>query len=146
MKKTKEIEKKKMIIDEASMAYILSRERATLWRVILFKEDRRTGVFSINLILSGIYLYQFLDFNVLYIVLIVTGNPSPQIRWLKDSQVLNSTTSRVVESDHIRYIESTVTVKQLQRSDLHNQITCEGRNNNMRPPLMATVQVDMNCK
>ena len=75
-----------------------------------------------------------------------TGDPSPKIRWLKDSYPLNNTVSNFVEKGSERYVQSTVIVKRLQRSDLHNQMTCEGRNNDIKPPLVATVQIDMNCK
>lgn len=77
---------------------------------------------------------------------IITGDPVPHIRWLKDSHPLNTSTSSTIEKDNLGYISSTAIVKRLQRSDLHSQITCEGRNNDLVSPLVATVQIDMNCK
>lgn len=71
------------------------------------------------------------------------GQPLPYITWYKDSQLLNNSISSVLK-DGGPCVLSTVTVKRLQRTDLNSQLTCEGRNNNLRPPLTAFVQIDMN--
>lgn len=68
------------------------------------------------------------------------------MNWYKNSRLLNNTVINVVEKDSSCYVESIVVIKRLQRSDLHSQLTCEGRNNYIKPALTATVEIDMNCK
>lgn len=66
--------------------------------------------------------------------------------WYKNAELLSNVTVNTTHKDGQIYVQSTVSLKRLQRSDLHSQLTCAASNTHLKGPLTAVVQVDMNCK
>ena len=90
---------------------------------------------------------------------VLGGRPSPAVTWWRDHALLDTsyhTETRWGQSKDIhkpmpfiwcRYkVVNELTVRNLQRSDLHSILTCQAVNNNASVPVSTSVKLDLTCE
>lgn len=75
--------------------------------------------------------------------IIVSGKPSPTIKWWRGERLVDSIETR---SGFENVRKNQLIVRGLQRSDQHAVFTCQASNNNISQPVSATTAVEIFCK
>ncbi|XP_063232166.1 nephrin-like [Bacillus rossius redtenbacheri] len=71
------------------------------------------------------------------------GRPLPSVRWWREEGLVDSTDAVSAYQD-VKH--NVLTVKRLERSDLHARYTCQASNNNISQPVSASVVIDIYFK
>ncbi|CAB3364967.1 Hypothetical predicted protein [Cloeon dipterum] len=74
------------------------------------------------------------------------GQPVPKVRWLRNDVVVQSSSPRRKKQSPGGVVSAEILIDQLDRKDVHSELTCQAINNNKTAPLSASVHVDMNFR
>ena len=72
---------------------------------------------------------------------VLGGRPSPSVTWWRDHHLVDEDFS----TDTQYKVSNQMTIKNIQRADLHSIFTCQASNNNVSVPVSTSVKLDITC-